>query len=241
MCNMNGASTLRRSPRYLNLRAAAGQSPAFTHPNAAKSTPETSYTSTSSPSVPVSAARNLSDATSEAVIPKPLAQNNKGNNRDTVPFPAFDDDFSSNLLEPAVQVQFNTIDWAGSSGRGVKGEQAVSPRSSSAGLGSRCRRPVAERASLANSWDAVKTPIVSGSSSRRNAIIVVQVSDQNGMTVSTPEAQGKTNDETAMLLTMHGFAYDLRSPRVTSRKQGRSGKRSKMATLKGWWRRMIGR
>ena len=161
MCNMDHAPTLRRSPKYRNLRLAAGQLPSVTHPNVAKATPETSPSRQSSPSIQVSACRNLSNATPEVLIPKLLTRHNKGPIRDSVPFPAFDDDFSANLLEPVVQIQFNTIGWTESSGRGVKGEQAVSPRTSSAGLGGRCRRPVAERVSLARSPDAVTNPIFS--------------------------------------------------------------------------------
>lgn len=241
---MDGTRTLRRSPKHLNLRSAAGQLPVVNHSNAANSkSSETSYSREPTASIPVGAACELFNATPEALIPKPLTPDNKGSNRDTaVPFPAFDDDLSANLLEPAFQIPFNTIDWAGSSGRRrVKSERAVSPRASSAGLIARRREPADGGTPFANSRDAAVTPIVSGSTSRRNAIVVLQVSDQNGLTVSTSESHSKTNDETAMLLTMHGFGYDLRPPHITPGKQGRSGKRSKMATLKGLWRRMVGR
>lgn len=237
---MDGAHVLRRSPKYPNLRAAAGQLPTVVQPTTANPVPKTSHSAKPRPLVPVSAACNLSNATPEAPIPKLLTLNNKEPNRDTVPFPAFNDDFSSKLLEPAVQIQFNTIDWAGSSGRDVKRERAVSPRTSSAGLDAHRRAPADGRISVEGSGDVVIKPIIAGSNSRRNAVVVLQVSDQNGLTASTEETRDKTNGETAMLLTMHGFGYDLRAPRLTSGKQERSGRRLKMAVLRAWWRRMFG-
>lgn len=236
---MDGAHVLRRSPKYLNLRAAAGQLPTLNQPTSTNPVPETSYSAKSCPLLPVSAACNLSSATPEALIPKPLIPNNKEPSRDTVPFPAFDDGFSSNLLEPAVQIPFNTIDWAGSSRCGMKGERAVSPRTSSAGLVARRRAPGNGRTSVEGSGNVVTTPIVSSSKQRRNAVVVLQVSDQNGLTVSTGETRDKTNGETAMLLTLHGFGYDLRPPHVTPAREMKSCRRSKMAALKAWWRRMI--
>lgn len=237
---MDGTRTLRRSPKHLNLRSAAGQLPVVNHPNAAKFTSsEISHSRSAITSVPVSATCKLFNATPKDLVPKPLTPNNKGSNRDTtVPFPAFDDDLSANLLELAVQIPFNTIDWAGSFGPRVKSERAVSPRTSTAALVARRKNATDLLEKLHGS---VTAPIVPGSTSHRNAIVVLQVSDQNGLTVSTHESHDKTKGETAMLLTMHGFAYDLRPPHVTPGKQERSFLRSKMATLKSWWRRMMGR
>lgn len=232
---MDGPRTLRRSPKHLNLRSTAGQLSLVNHSNAAKlaSSSKTSHPREQTASLPLNAACKRFNAIPEDLIPKPLTPNDKGSNRDTtVPFPAFDDDFSANLLGPAVQISFNTIDWAGPSKRGVKSEMAVSPRTSFAGPIACRREPADGGTSLANSWDASTNPIVPVSTSRRSAIVVLRVSDQNGLTVGTPESQDKTSGETAMLLTMHGFAYDLRTPRATSGKQERSGRRSKMATLK---------
>lgn len=237
---MDSTRTLRRSPKQLNLRSAASQLPVVNNSSTTTFTSsETSHSRKPTTSVPVSAAYKLFNATPEDLIPKPLTPNNKGSNRDsTVAFPAFDDDLSANLLEPAVQIPFSTSDWAGSSGSRVKSEWAVSPRTSTATLVARSRKPTDLLEKLHGS---VTAPIVSGLTSRRNAIVVLQVSDQNGLTVSTSESQEKTNDETAMLLTMHGFGYDLRPPHITPGKQGRSGRRSRMAILEGLWRRMVGR
>ncbi|KAK4545968.1 hypothetical protein LTR36_002532 [Oleoguttula mirabilis] len=201
-----------------------------------------------------------------------------------VPFPDFDDDYAADLLEPAVQVSFRKVDWTSPKHNDDEnddisithtGNAAGSPGCSTFEFvgcsGDAFKAVTLEAVSIRGSKPALKQ--VDGvfvdtthapdndwrdtsiRAARRNAIVPLQVSDQNGLTLGselTPEllpvsanntgsATYKTDTGMPVLLTMHGFAYDLRDrvQRYNVSKQGQRATHLEAVTrgLKKWLRR----
>lgn len=145
-----------------------------------------------------------------------------GKPKDTIPFPVFEDDYAANLLEPAVQVTFTDVDWNSSShdmGRNAHLDVTVGPKQ-------RFRTSPKEIQSSHDQADGADRLAHDKPTQnrRRNAISVLQHCDQNGIRMGSQTVPALNSashmlasptsccadNGAPLMLTMHGFPYDLR-------------------------------